>query len=123
MTPRARELGSTALSDAAGRYLVCPPIPSTGTDTLLPRRSESGARSSSDARSVVRLAYRGGLLAAQGLLEEAIAIDSNFAMAYRRPAVQPTNLGRKRLDSSDLGGVNNLPCSRSRSGPGEAERL
>jgi hypothetical protein len=25
--------GSTTLTDAAGRYLVCPPLPSTGTDT------------------------------------------------------------------------------------------
>jgi hypothetical protein len=25
-------IGSTTLTDAAGRYLVCPPIPSTGTD-------------------------------------------------------------------------------------------
>jgi len=26
-------VGSTTLTDAAGRYLVCPPVPSTGTDT------------------------------------------------------------------------------------------
>jgi len=26
-------VGSTTLTDAAGRYLVCPPLPSTGTDT------------------------------------------------------------------------------------------
>jgi hypothetical protein len=26
-------IGSTTLTDAAGRYLVCPPLPSTGTDT------------------------------------------------------------------------------------------
>jgi hypothetical protein len=31
-------MGSTTLTDAAGRYLVCPPLPSTGTDTYSPVR-------------------------------------------------------------------------------------
>lgn len=40
--------GSTTLTDAAGRYLVCPPIPGTGTDQTVPLRvSREGYRSSS----------------------------------------------------------------------------
>jgi hypothetical protein len=37
--------GSTTLTDAAGRYRVCPPIPGTGTDTRAPLRvSREGYR-------------------------------------------------------------------------------
>lgn len=31
-------VGSTTLTDAVGRYLLCPPIPSTGTDVVIPVR-------------------------------------------------------------------------------------
>jgi hypothetical protein len=41
-------IGSTTLTDAAGRYLVCPPIPSTGTDQIAPLRvSREGYRPAS----------------------------------------------------------------------------
>ena len=40
--------GSTTLTDAAGRYRVCPPIPGTGTDTRAPLRvSREGYRTAS----------------------------------------------------------------------------
>jgi hypothetical protein len=41
-------LGSTTLTDAAGRYLVCPPLPGTGTDTYgLVRARREGYRPAS----------------------------------------------------------------------------
>jgi hypothetical protein len=41
-------IGSTTLTDAAGRYRVCPPIPGTGTDTRAPLRvSREGYRPAS----------------------------------------------------------------------------